>query len=250
MFGTASSRIVDIGAMDVNGSLRHAAPQGAEYVGVDIEEGPGVDVVCPPGNPLPFASNTFDLAVSTSCFEHDQVFWHTSLEAMRVIKPGGLFYFNAPSNGFYHRYPYDNWRFFPDSGLALARWFNSNNIESCLVESGILPANEGWNDFFAVFSKSASFKTDQRISSRFPGAMNIRFDDQEVLNEVSIWPEASSESQERRDMTEALSRTLSVTQADLVRVKRRLSLIENSFVWRITRPLRSLEALARNRFGS
>jgi hypothetical protein len=41
-------RVLDIGAMDVNGSLRRHAPSFIAYVGMDIEAGPGVDVVNPP----------------------------------------------------------------------------------------------------------------------------------------------------------------------------------------------------------
>lgn len=43
----------------------------------------------------------------------------TFLEYARVIKPGGMIYINAPSNGDYHRYPDDNWRFYPDCGRVL-----------------------------------------------------------------------------------------------------------------------------------
>ena len=37
-------KIVDIGAQDVNGSLRTVAPMNNEYIGVDFAEGKGVDV--------------------------------------------------------------------------------------------------------------------------------------------------------------------------------------------------------------
>ena len=41
-------RIIDIGSYNVNGSFRPILEswKPAEYVGVDIAEGPGVDVVC------------------------------------------------------------------------------------------------------------------------------------------------------------------------------------------------------------
>jgi hypothetical protein len=38
-------RIIDIGAQDVNGSLRSAPPADAEYVGVDFVQAKGGDVV-------------------------------------------------------------------------------------------------------------------------------------------------------------------------------------------------------------
>lgn len=36
-------RILDAGAQNVNGTLRDCAPEGAEYVGVDLAPGPGVE---------------------------------------------------------------------------------------------------------------------------------------------------------------------------------------------------------------
>jgi SAM-dependent methyltransferase len=69
------------------------------FVSVDIETGPGFDVTYKIGEDLPFEDNEFEAAVSTSCFEHDDVFWMTFLDVMSVLKPGGYFYLNAPSNG-------------------------------------------------------------------------------------------------------------------------------------------------------
>ena len=37
--------IVDVGAQDVNGSLRAVAPKNNSYIGVDFEKGNGVDIV-------------------------------------------------------------------------------------------------------------------------------------------------------------------------------------------------------------
>jgi hypothetical protein len=37
--------VLEIGARDINGSLRMLLPDAASYVGVDVEPGPGVDVV-------------------------------------------------------------------------------------------------------------------------------------------------------------------------------------------------------------
>jgi SAM-dependent methyltransferase len=130
-------RVLDIGAMDVNGSLRRHAPSFIAYVGMDIEAGPGVDVVNPPGNPFPFDADTFDLAVSTSYFEHDQCFWFTFTEAIRTLKAGGHFFLNAPSNGPYHGYPFDNWRFYPDAARALVAWAE-RGYQVRVVESGTL----------------------------------------------------------------------------------------------------------------
>ena len=55
----------------------------------------------------------------------------------RILRPGGLLYINVPSNGDFHRYPLDCWRFYPDAGVALVRWAGRRGIEIELVESFI-----------------------------------------------------------------------------------------------------------------
>jgi SAM-dependent methyltransferase len=147
--------VVELGAMNVNGTLRNMAPKAAVYVGLDVEAGHGVDVVVKPGAPLPLASEAADLVVSSSMFEHDSFFWETFLEMVRIVKPNGAIYINAPSNGQYHRYPADNWRFYPDCGKALESWARKNSFTVTLVESFIAERkNDIWNDFVAIFLRS------------------------------------------------------------------------------------------------
>ena len=114
--------------------------------------------------PLPDAYA--DFIVSSSCLEHSQMFWLTFLEAMRVLKNDGLFYMNVPSNGWYHAYPYDHWRFYPDAGLALESWGRRSGHEVFLVESFVNDKEQDiWNDFVAVFTKS------EAMLSRYPERM-------------------------------------------------------------------------------
>jgi len=148
-------RVVEIGSQDVNGSLRSTCPPGLEYVGVDFCEAPGVDVVLQDPYTLPFEDASVDIVLSSSCFEHSEFFWLVYLEVMRCLKPGGLFYLNVPSSGDFHRYPVDCWRFYPDSGQALARWGQRNGVDSLLLES-YTQLGGGWQDFVAVFLKDAS----------------------------------------------------------------------------------------------
>ena len=153
----AQPRVLDIGALDVNGSLRSVCPGEAEYIGVDFAEGPGVDVVLKDPYRLPFPHEHADIVVTSSCFEHSELFWLLFLELLRVLRPHGLLYLNAPSNGAFHRYPVDCWRFYPDSGRALVTWARRCGQNPALLESyvsGQSPHNPwGWNDFVGVFVK-------------------------------------------------------------------------------------------------
>lgn len=139
--------------------------------------GPGVDVVLTEPQIFPFESNKFDAVVSSSCFEHDQLFWLTFLEMARVAKPGGFLYINAPSNGSYHAYPVDNWRFYPDAAVALELWAHHEGQTVELVESFIARRRADiWNDCVMVFAKGegSAAAIAERIADHFPASYNIR----------------------------------------------------------------------------
>lgn len=158
--------IIEIGSQDVNGSLRDVWP-GVSYTGVDFVAGKGVDVILDDPYALPFEDNSADIILSSSVFEHSEMFWVLFLEIMRVLKPHGLFYLNVPSNGDFHRWPVDCWRFYPDSGGALVTWARRNGINASLLES--YTSHQGqldrWNDFVGVFCKDALYvdRYQQRI---------------------------------------------------------------------------------------
>ncbi len=169
--------IVDIGAQDVNGSLRPFASPGHRYVGVDFVPGKGVDVIITDPYSLPFEDNSVDACVSSSCFEHSEFFWLLFNEVMRILKPTGVLYLNVPSNGRFHRFPVDCWRFYPDSGIALQNWGRKSGYNAILLES-FTGRQEGywWNDFVAVFLKDEKFAENypRRMKESVPDHMNGR----------------------------------------------------------------------------
>jgi SAM-dependent methyltransferase len=148
-------KVIEIGSQDVNGSLRPIFERDCDYTGIDFASGKGVDLVITDPYKFPLPDECADIVISSSCFEHSEMFWLTFLEAMRILKPHGLFYLSAPSNGVYHLYPVDCWRFFPDSGKALITWAKRNGYNAALLESyiGFKEAERIWNDFTAVFLK-------------------------------------------------------------------------------------------------
>jgi SAM-dependent methyltransferase len=161
-YARSGAVVVEIGALDVNGSLREVCPKDLTYIGIDMEAGPGVNLVVQPSSPLPLQSDIADVVASSSVLEHDTFFWQTFLEMTRLAKPGGVIYINAPSNGKYHRYPDDNWRFYPDAGKALVRWAGRNGYELTLIESFMAERKDDvWNDFVAVFKKGVVPSVDE-----------------------------------------------------------------------------------------
>ena len=156
-FQRAGAKVVDIGSQDVNGSLRECCPAAYKYVGVDVVGGKGVDVILDDPYRLPFQTASVDIVLSSSCFEHSEMFWVLFLEILRILKPDGLFYLNVPANGEFHRHPVDCWRFYPDSGRALVTWAKRNGVNPALLESYTsLQIQDQWNDYVAVFVRDES----------------------------------------------------------------------------------------------
>lgn len=150
--------VLDIGSWDGGNGCLKPIFKNAKYIGLDVQKGPNVDVVGSSYN-IPFNNETFDIVVSSSCFEHDEFFWITFIEICRVLKNNGYIYICAPSAGPYHpdKCPSDSWRFYPDSWRSLSRWANLNKYNINLINSYIdynyYPPDERWNDSIGIFKK-------------------------------------------------------------------------------------------------
>lgn len=111
-FHLAKSTVLEVGSYDENGSVRPFFR--GRYVGVDMREGPGVDIVSY-GWSLPFRDQEFEVVVSTSTLEHDPAPWRTLEEMARVLESAGYMILTTVSIGYpRHDYPCDYWRFTGD----------------------------------------------------------------------------------------------------------------------------------------
>lgn len=215
--GMTSPQVVEIGARNVNGSLRAIAPSHVRYIGVDLAEAPGVDVVLADPYKLPFADESIDVVLSSSCFEHSEFFWESFIEIQRVLKSDGLLYMNVPSNGDFHRYPVDCWRFYPDSGLALARWARQKGYKTALLESYV-----GWQDLDIWNDQVCVYVKDEAQAHRYPGRITSQF--HQFSNGLSypqldryLNPQTRSQDQRRAAWWHAGQRVLRATKRALGR---------------------------------
>ena len=107
------NNVLDVGALDVNGNVRETF-KDASYVGLDMRDGPNVDVVLN-GHELStrWPEPHFDLVLCCDTLEHDNMFWLTVAEMRKVLKPGGWMLITVPSlwHG-KHDHPSDYYRFF------------------------------------------------------------------------------------------------------------------------------------------
>lgn len=101
------AKVLDIGALDVNGSLRDMF--GTGYVGCDLIAGPNVDIVLTDPYRIPLDDGSVDVVVSANSFEHVAMPWLLALEIDRVLKHGGVVALTAPWTFVYH-HPPDYWR--------------------------------------------------------------------------------------------------------------------------------------------
>jgi len=149
LLGKKKIRVLDVGGADVNGSYRNIfTDERFEYVGLDLQEGPGVDVVIDDPYRFPFEDGAFDILVSGQAFEHVEFFWKLFEEMSRVIGKDGFIFLIAPSGGPIHRYPVDCYRFYPDAYQALAK-YTGTNLAACWMDD-----RGPWNDLVGVFTKS------------------------------------------------------------------------------------------------
>lgn len=198
--GPQTFDVVDLGAMNVNGSYRDLFPDSIRYVGVDLVAGPGVDVVLGDIYKLPFDDESCDLVISGQMLEHCGQFWRLFLEIQRVLRPGGKVFVIAPSAGPVHRYPVDCYRFYPDSFQAIAEWAQLRLVHTWTDERG------PWRDMVGVFQKGGEL---QRVVE--PRPRKVAFNEQ-----VGPHPDADAEQRKGlRNYLDALRELHEILQPHL-----------------------------------
>lgn len=138
-------RVADVGSADVSGGTYRDLFSDAEYVGLDLAAGPGVDVVLSNPYAFPLPAGSLDLVISGQTLEHVPQFWRTFAEMVRVLRPGGMVFLIVPSAGPIHRYPVDCYRFLPDALGALAAATETELVDWWRDDA------EPWRDLVGAF---------------------------------------------------------------------------------------------------
>jgi len=76
--------VLEIGSLNINGTVRDFF-DSTRYIGADVADGRDVDVVCN-GENLDYPDNSFDVAVSAECFEHNPEWVATFRNMWRMSK--------------------------------------------------------------------------------------------------------------------------------------------------------------------
>lgn len=91
-------RILEVGSLNINGTVRDFFESPEEYIGVDIGHGPGVDLVMS-GHEVSFPDGYFDVTVSAECFEHNPYWAETFVNMVRMTKRSGFIMFTCAGEG-------------------------------------------------------------------------------------------------------------------------------------------------------
>ena len=133
--------VLDVGACDVNGTVRPVISNmnPSSYIGVDIEMGKGVDIICSAENLIKrFGKDAFDIVISTEMLEHVKDWKKVVSNLKNVIKPDGLLIITTRSKGYkYHGCPYDYWRFGIDDFRDIFCDLEIESLESDLLLPGV-----------------------------------------------------------------------------------------------------------------
>lgn len=89
----------------------------ADSVGMDMLEGPGVDLVIDLEEPLRDGLGQFDHVECMSVLEHSRRPWLLAANVERLMKPGATLFFSIPFIWRFHGYPNDHWRMTPEALL-------------------------------------------------------------------------------------------------------------------------------------
>lgn len=135
--------------------------------GTDVTAGPNVDVVMSKPYRLPLRSDSVDVIITGSAFEHIPFFWASFLELARVLRPRGFIFLTAPSRGHVHT-AQDFWRYYPDAMRSLAAYSrlhlreastdfppkrNGRRFDYCSIDT----KNYYWGDTVGVFQKPRNY---------------------------------------------------------------------------------------------
>jgi ubiquinone/menaquinone biosynthesis C-methylase UbiE len=80
----ADVEVLEVGSLNINGTVRDFF-QATRYIGADVAPGRDVDVVCN-GENLDYPDESFDVAVSAECFEHNPEWIATFRNMWRMSK--------------------------------------------------------------------------------------------------------------------------------------------------------------------
>ena len=133
-------KVLEIGSLIVPGqehlSVRKYFPE-AEYIGVDMQQGNGVDIVANCIDYCYYNKKEFDLILCLDMLEHATYPTTVINCAKNSLKPDGVLLVTSVFNFPIHEYPNDYWRFTPECFKMLL----GSNSRIYKIGNGLMPHN-------------------------------------------------------------------------------------------------------------
>ena len=97
---------------------------GRKYIGIDMQEGPGVERVMDMSK-LNLPDGCAGMVISMDTLEHCEYVREAVREMFRITGPGGICLIVSVMNYQIHNHPYDYWRFTPEAFRSMLKDFDS-----------------------------------------------------------------------------------------------------------------------------
>ncbi len=160
--------VVEIGSKDYGSTSSYRDfYRDREYVGVDMEEGKGVDVIVDltlQTEPLP--KNHFALAICCSVLEHVRKPWIFADNLSSIVAPGGKLYMSVPWVWRYHAYPDDYFRF---SWRGIMELFPEFSWEQICYSTNVP------NEFIAIDAKAPTADNAMAAHADTPSGVKRKY---------------------------------------------------------------------------
>jgi SAM-dependent methyltransferase len=164
-------KVIELGSYNVNGTLRNhvLSLKPSYYIGVDMVQGPCVDVVCKAEDILNlYGVENFNLVISTEMMEHVYD-WKKIINNMKMLcKPNGYVLITTRSYGFAkHNWPDDFWRFEDYDMRYIFSDSDSLIVEKDSQDIGVFvfakKPEQGWNLSLIDTYQLYNIKEDRRM---------------------------------------------------------------------------------------
>jgi len=93
----SNQKVLDCGSLDINGNNKHFF-NNCDYTGIDVGPGRNVDIVSLI-HEFDAPDESYDVIISTECFEHDMHYELSFQNIVRLLKPEGMFIFTCATTG-------------------------------------------------------------------------------------------------------------------------------------------------------
>jgi len=167
--------VYEFGALQVPDQIGYADLRiffsGKEFIGCDMREGPGVDKILNLHD-IDLPDNSVGTVLCLDTLEHVEYPHKALSEIHRILKPGGIVLISSVMECPIHDYPYDYWRFTPESFRSLLKDFDMFFVDSAgkklfphaVVGIGIKGTNQKENlDRFISYSMEWNQKWQNNV---------------------------------------------------------------------------------------